>query len=301
MPPFSVFSPAKLNLFLAVTGRREDGFHELVSVVAPLALGDTLTIEARERGVGGGGESDFSLSCDAPGVPTDESNLVLRAARAFRLATGWTGGAHFRLEKCVPAGAGLGGGSSNAVAALRGLNRLAGGPLGAHRLAEVAAQLGSDCPLFLPAGPVVMRGRGERVEPLAAEVAARLTGRRVLVFKPEVGISTAWAYARMAAEAPVHYLPAAAAEARLAAWREGGAPAEELLFNNLEGVAFRKFIVLPVLQEVLRNEFGLVARMSGSGSACFALLPAGLPVAPVAARLAEFLGPGAFVRNTVLG
>ncbi len=301
MPPFSVFSPAKLNLFLAVTGRREDGFHELVSVVAPLALGDTLTIEGWEPGARGGGEPDFSLACDAPGVPTDESNLVLRAARAFQLASGWTGGAHFRLEKRIPAGAGLGGGSSNAVAALRALNRLAGEALGAHRLAEVAAQLGSDCPLFLHAGPVVMRGRGERVEPLPAEVAARLTGRRVLVFKPEVGISTAWAYARMAAEVPLHYLPVAAAEGRLAAWRERGAPAEELLFNNLEGVAFRKFIVLPVLQEVLRNEFGLVARMSGSGSACFALLPAGLPVGPVAATLAEFLGPGAFVRDTVLG
>ena len=304
MHPFSVFSPAKLNLFLAVTGRRADGFHDLVSVVAPLALGDVLTIEGREPGAAGRGGPDFSLACDAPDVPVNESNLVLRAARVFQAATGWTGGAHFRLEKRVPAGAGLGGGSSNAVAALRGLNRLAGEPLGAPQLAEVAASLGSDCPLFLHDGPVVMRGRGERVEPLAPAEAKRFTGRRVLVFKPAVSISTAWAYARLAAEAPNHYQPAAVAEARLAAWREGGAPAEELLFNNLEGVAFRKFLVLPVLLDGLRDEFGLAARMSGSGSACFVLLPPGLPdagLAAIAARIRDFLGPAAFVTESVLG
>src|SRR5436190_1798880 len=99
----------------------------------------------------------FTLTCDDATVPIDESNLVLKAARAFAAATGWSGGAKFALEKRIPMGAGLGGGSSDAVAALRALNELAGRPLDAPKLANLAAGLGSDCPLFLHDGPVIMR------------------------------------------------------------------------------------------------------------------------------------------------
>lgn len=265
MNPAGTFSPAKLNLFLAVTQRRADGFHDLVSVAAPLAWGDELATAPA---------SDFSLECDDPAVPADESNLVLKAARAFREATGWRGGAKFRLLKRVPPGAGLGGGSSNGVAALRALNVLAGNPLGADALAGLAASLGSDCALFLHDGPVVMRGRGEKLEPLPAAAAARLRGRRVLVFKPGFGIATPWAYGRLAAQAPASYLPAGEAEAKLVAWLDDGqAPAEKLLFNSFEPVAFAKYPALPVLLESLRADFGVAAGMSGSGSACFALLP----------------------------
>lgn len=282
------FSPAKLNLFLAITGRRADGFHELVSVVAPLDWGDTVTVERAAAG-------EFSVTCDDPAVPVDGSNLVLKAAEAFRAATGWSGGARFFVEKRIPMGAGLGGGSSNAAAALRGLNALAGDVLKAERLAEVAASVGSDCALFLHEGPVVMRGRGERVEALAARAAERLRGRRVLVFKPAFGISTAWAYGRMAAAAPGSYLPAEEAEARLATWVGSGGAVEELLFNNMEPAAFAKFPALPLLLERLRAEFGVAARMSGSGSACFALLDEDAPVAAMTARIRDAWGKSAFV------
>ena len=185
----SLFSPAKLNLFLAVTGRRADGFHDLVSVAAPLDFGDQLEARSRERGAG----SQFTLTCDQPEVPVDGGNLVLKAAAAFVAATGWQGGVDFTLTKRIPVGAGLGGGSSNAVAALRALNQLSGGALAGEKLAAVAASLGSDCALFLHNAPVVMRGRGERIEALPASAAARLRGRRVLLFKPSFGISTPWA------------------------------------------------------------------------------------------------------------
>jgi 4-diphosphocytidyl-2-C-methyl-D-erythritol kinase len=287
-----VFSPAKLNLFLAVTGRRADGFHDLVSVVTPVEFGDTLRIEA-----GAGGE--FSLECDDAAVPTGEDNLVLRAARLFAEKTGWGGGAKFFLEKRIPMGAGLGGGSSNAVAALRGLDTLAGGLLGGAELAAVAARLGSDCALFLPGGPVVMRGRGERVEPLAAETAARLRGQRVLIFKPGFSISTPWAYAQLAADGKKSYLPAAEAEARLVAWLgDAKEPLERLLFNSFERPAFWKFPALPVLLDVLGAEFRLGARLSGSGSACFALLPAGAAVDAVKSRIREAWGATAWVVET---
>ncbi len=285
--------PAKLNLFLAITGRRADGFHDLVSVAAPLKFGDTLVVESRPAG--------FTLECDDASLEIDETNLVLRAARAFALAAKWDGGAHFSLQKRIPMGAGLGGGSSDATSVLLALNQLAGTVLKRDELAAVAGQLGSDCALFLAGGPVVMRGRGENVQPLPAQAALRLRGRRVLVFKPMFSISTVWAYRRMAAGAPTTYLPPEEAEARLAAWvGQPEAPAEALLFNNMEVPAFTKFIALPVLMERLRAEFNLVPSMSGSGSACFAFLPEGAPVSTITSRIRELWGTQAFVVETRL-
>jgi 4-diphosphocytidyl-2-C-methyl-D-erythritol kinase len=294
VPPASHDCPAKLNLFLAITGRRADGFHELVSVVAPVEFGDTLAVEPA---------ADFSLTCDDPAVPADGSNLVLKAAQAFRRATGWGGGARFALTKRIPAGAGLGGGSSNAATALRALNGLAGGLLAPAALARVAAEVGSDCALFLAGGPVVMRGRGERVEPLPAAAAAKLRGRPVLIFKPGFAIATPWAYAQLAAQTKGAYSLAAAAEARVAAFVQAvaaGATGEELLANDLERAAFAKFIALPVLLGQLRQQFGLAPRMSGSGSACFALLPAGAPVAAITAAVRAAWGDSAFIVETRL-
>ena len=145
---FIIFAPAKINLFLAVTGRRADGFHELVSVVAQVNFGDTLHMEERAESSesrvespeprGGEGRSRFTLECDDSAGPVDGTNLVLRAAEAFATVTGWKGEAHFRLEKRIPMGAGLGGGSSNAVAALRALNQLAGEPLPEGDVVEFA-------------------------------------------------------------------------------------------------------------------------------------------------------------------
>lgn len=291
----SVFSPAKLNLFLAITGRRADGFHDLVSVAAPLDFGDDLTATVAA------GRDRFTLSCDHAEVPVDRTNLILKAAEAFAAAAGGTPAVDFRLTKRIPMGAGLGGGSSNAVAALRLLNELAGSAaLPDAKLGELAAALGSDCALFLHGAPVVMRGRGERVDALPAGALNRIRGRRVLVFKPGFGISTPWAYGRMVAAAGAGragvYLPAEEAERRLAAWIAGSAPLEELLFNNMESVAFDKFVALPVLLEKLRGEFGVAARMSGSGSACFALLRDDQATAPIVAAIVAAWGETAFVQ-----
>jgi 4-diphosphocytidyl-2-C-methyl-D-erythritol kinase len=287
---FSVFAPAKLNLFLAITGRRSDGFHDLVSLVTPVDYGDTLHVEPAGH---------LSLTCDDPVLACDESNLVLKAARAYRETTGWTGGANFFLEKRVPTGAGLGGGSSDAVAALRALDRLAGHRLEAGAMEQVAARIGSDCALFLKGGPVVMRGRGERVTALAEPDAARLRGQRVLIFKPAFGIPTAWAYSRMAAKAG-SYLPAEAAEKRLADWQTGTGRPDVLLFNNMENEAFAKFVALPALLSALRRDFALQPRMSGSGSACFAFLAENSPVGAITVAIREAWGASAWVQETRL-
>ncbi|ACB75724.1 4-(cytidine 5'-diphospho)-2-C-methyl-D-erythritol kinase [Opitutus terrae] len=303
MRTLTLQSPAKINLMLAITGRRADGFHDLVSVVAPLAWGDTLVVE--EVAAANHERSAFTLTCDDPGVPIDQANLILKAAEAFRAATGWLGGARFALTKRIPVGAGLGGGSSNAATALRALNTLAATPLDAVELARLAASVGSDCALFLHDGPVVMRGRGDRVEPLPERAAARLRGRGLLVFKPAFAISTAWAYGRLVAAAPGGYATATAAEERLARWMDVAGdrsrdPIAELVFNNMESAAFAKFPALPLMLERLLREFGLATGMSGSGSACFAFLPDDAPVAEICAAVRRAWGESAFVIQTHL-
>ena len=284
-------SPAKINLFLAVTGRRNDGFHDLVSLVAPLAWGDTLTVEPAD---------EFSLVCDDPAVPIDGSNLVLKAAAAFRQATGLGLGARFSLVKRIPMGAGLGGGSSNAAATLKALNHLAGNVLTLDQLSDVAATIGSDCPLFLHDTPVVMRGRGDEISALPAGAVKRVAGRRLLLFKPAFGISTPWAYRQLAERAPSNYVPAAEIEAKLAAWLADESPLESLLANNMEAPAFRKFPALPLLLEHLRNDFGVLGRMSGSGSACFALLGDDKPVKAIGGVIRSSWGESALVLQTHL-
>lgn len=294
----SLFSPAKINLSLAITGRRADGFHDLVSVVAPLALGDTLHAETTT------GRGETALTCDDPALATDETNLVRKAAGLFRAATGWEGGVRFRLEKRIPTGAGLGGGSSNAVAALRALQQLSGLAIAPAAMARMAAAAGSDGPLFLADGPVVMRGRGERVERLPEPAARRWRGRRVIVFKPGFGIATAWAYAQLADQVrrgAATYDDEAAVEAGLRRRLENeNAPAEAWLTNTFERVAFAKFVALPVMAAWLAERLGVATHLSGSGSACFALPADGVDAAAVTAGVREAWGESAWVAETVL-
>lgn len=291
MSTLNIPAPAKINLFLAITGRRTDGFHDLLSVAAPLTWGDRLEVEAVDGA--------FTVECDNPAVPTGDANLVIKAARAFAEATGWKGGARFRIEKKIPFGAGLGGASSDATAALRALNTLAGAPLDEPAMARVASAVGSDCALFLSPVPVVMRGRGEQVQPLPREAYSRIRGMRVLIFKPGFSIPTPWAYGRLVAEAPRGYVRSPAAEARLTSWTaKAGAPADELLFNSMERAVFSKFPALPVMLEHLRDRFGIAGRMSGSGSACFALLHEAMEPAPIESVIREAWGPSTFVMES---
>lgn len=287
----SVFCQAKLNLFLAVTGRRPDGFHDLVSIAAPVEWGDEL--EANEAPSG-----EFRLACKDPAVPKGKDNLMIKAAMAFA-AAGGPKGASFRLEKRIPMEAGLGGGSSDAAAALRVLNTLSGSKFSPAALAGLAASIGSDCGLFLAGGPAVMRGRGEQIQLLPPAAAARLLNRRLLIFKPGFGVPTPWAYSRLAESAD--YLSRDEAEARVAAWLgDAKAPAEDILFNSFEAPVFAKYPALPALFDRLRARFGLKAALSGSGSACFALLPErGAPsLEEVAADVREAWGASAWVVET---
>jgi 4-diphosphocytidyl-2-C-methyl-D-erythritol kinase len=204
------------------------------------------------------------------------------------------------LQKRIPVGAGLGGGSSNAAAALRALNQLAGSPLSLEQLGALAAEIGSDCPLFLNDGPMIMRGRGELIQRLPGKAADRISGRRVLVFKPGFGISTPWAYRQLADKAPSSYVSPLEAENRLATWLESESRADSLLFNSMEAPAFAKYPALTVLLDRLRKEFGLAVRMSGSGSACFALLDDTAPVEAITTLIRRSWGESALVLQSRL-
>jgi len=260
------FSPCKVNLMLAITGVRPDGFHNLTSLVAPTRFGDFLEAEILPPSA----PAD-TLACDMPGVPCDDSNLVIKAAKLFRRAAKTEGKFAFFLDKKTPAGAGLGGGSSNGAVALSAMNELCGNPLSQKELENLAAELGSDCPLFLANTPVVMRGRGELVYPLAGGAAECVSRIRLLLFKPEFSINTGWAYSQMRAN-PTDYLDADFAESKISEWLEnpsiGGLP----LINNMQIEAFKKFPALEVAIDSIREKFRAPAMMSGSGSACFAIV-----------------------------
>jgi 4-diphosphocytidyl-2-C-methyl-D-erythritol kinase len=189
------------------------------------------------------------------------------AIRLFREASGLsTGGITARLSKAIPPGAGLGGGSSDAVSALKALRQLFGLQDLNIDWIGLAGTIGSDCPLFFSDRPVIMEGRGEQIRPLDNALAARFRGKPVILFKPRFSINTGEAYRRLAAEP--FYQPAAAAQADMAAWEKGTEPLPPRN-NDFERLVEDWIPSLGVVLARLRIHHGLEARMSGSGSACF--------------------------------
>lgn len=250
-------SPAKINLTLRVAGVRPDGFHEIESLVARIGWCDTVTVSPRRDG-------QWTVACDDAGVPCDERNLAVQAARCLAAAMGGAPGAHIAIEKRIPVGAGLGGGSSNAATVLQLLNDLWAAGLSRDELAQVGEQVGSDVPLFLH-GPVgIIRGRGERVEDVPQPLEAG-----VALFVPQLRCSTATVYEAWDRTAERGRLHPALAEL-IAAF---GSPTKlsKLLFNDLEAAALAAYPQLGRLAERLRTLGGADVRMTGSGSAFFRL------------------------------
>ena len=287
----SVFSPAKVNLFLAVTGKRFDGFHDILSVAAPLLFGDVVTIEARV----GNGEID----CLCPGLrlPAGEENLAARAARAWLSKARCEWSVCITISKRIPVGGGLGGGSSNAVATLHALNLLAKVPLPFKTLLDLAGELGSDCPLFLFGEPCLLEGRGELVKPLPSGVTERFRGDRLLLFAPSLGMDTPEVYGRLARNSD-WYSDKVDAGARLAAWTKGNDGVDVLLSNDLQQPVFEKCPGFPVLLDDLNKKLGWTCGMSGSGSCCFALLENDLEIADGIDAIRSAWGQECFVEET---
>jgi len=282
----TIFSPAKINLYLRIIGKRPDGYHELETVMLPLDFGDQITLQSRKAGV--------TLACDDPRLPTDDSNLALRAARTLAEAYGTKQGAKISLTKCTPLAAGLGGGSSNAATALLGLNRLWKLKASSKKLHTLAASLGSDINFFMAGGAALCSGRGEKIEPIPCKFSGA-----ILLVNPGFGISTKWAYESWAKATAESRLTAPPPEVSLllrALADDDLAGVSRALFNSLEAPSIRKFPVLELIKDAMLDGGAVGALMSGSGATVFGLFPNAKLAKTSARKVREQFGPSMWTR-----
>lgn len=253
----TITAPAKVNLFLEVLGKRPDGYHEIATVMQAIDLADTIEFHDAPEG-------ECQLTCNVPGIPIDD-NLVAKAVNAVRVEAGSRRGVRVHLEKRIPSGAGLGGGSSDAAATLIALDRWWGLGLSADTLRRLASSLGSDVPFFLTGGTALCTGRGEIIEPVPD---APLLD--YLLAMPEgVSLSTRDVYSALGND-----LTPPRADARLfvATLRRGDRGAiGAACFNRLEAPACRLAPKVAMMLQILGGMGLPGSRMSGSGAACFGL------------------------------
>ncbi|UCD29318.1 MAG: 4-(cytidine 5'-diphospho)-2-C-methyl-D-erythritol kinase [Planctomycetota bacterium] len=249
----TVHSPAKINWNLRVLGKREDGFHDIESLVSAITLYDELTFTERP-------DSLIKLTCNNNNVPTDRSNLIYQAITLLAEKPGCHRGVTCHLEKRIPLGGGLGGGSSNAASTLLALNQLWSLNWPVERLMPLASKLGSDVPFFLHGGTAIISGRGEQIRPIHLP----WKGWIVLVM-PDFSVSTAEVYSqwRPVSEATIDQ------EAVKPSGTDGAVAWMEKTFNMLEEPAIK---VCPQLGELVKKSSELAkrtVRVSGSGSTLF--------------------------------
>jgi len=255
MNSIKLVTPAKVNLSLEIGELRGDGYHDLNSLVVPVDVTDTLSVKITDTT----GATKFR--CDAPAIPTDDRNLVIRAVQEYRAETGFDKGVDIQLAKRIPVAAGLGGGSSDAAATLVALSRLDNSSLEAKELCKLGARIGSDVPLFifvhLFGGPVKLSGMGEEVI-----AGPEISGWTFLLVNPGFAVSTAWAYK---AFDTLLTKPGGSSNVR--------APADGKveLFNHLEAVTFARFPGLVELRDALLDKGAVSALLAGSGATVFGI------------------------------
>jgi 4-diphosphocytidyl-2-C-methyl-D-erythritol kinase len=251
----TIDTPAKINLFLKILGKRPDGYHEIYSLVQTVDLYDTLTISVTTGGT--------ELIGDATTVPLDSSNIIWKAAELLRRQSGFSQGIQVDLTKRIPVGAGLGGGSSDAAATLKGVNQLLELNLSRQQMQQLGATLGSDVPFFFSTGSAIISGRGEVVE----EVKIALD-YSVLLVVPDFAISTAEAYSQIRI-----YLTDYSTKPTLE-WEKTNAELLTLLMpvgNDFEGLVTEGHPAVALCMQFLREAGARVVALSGSGSAFFGL------------------------------
>ena len=271
--PLHVTTCAKVNLSLEIIRRREDGYHEIETIFQSIDLADTIELELTS-------DARVEIACNVPDIPTDDRNLCHRAIVAMRPVAGPSLGARMRIEKRIPSGAGLGGGSGNAAGILLAVCRGLRLDVAHEKLARIGATLGSDVPFFLHGGTMLGRGRGELLTPMEP-----LKQGVFVVVKPDVSIPTPWAYAQPTFGLTSHRprLNLRAANSVLARF-----PRSALPFRNaLEAAVVPAFPAVARLLEELLSEQPCFASMTGSGSAVYAIFTHEDRAVEVARRFAQ--------------
>ena len=240
-----------MNTLLKVTGRRSDGYHELISIMVPIDLFDLLEIDVIPKGI--------KLTCEGYQVPTDESNLVHRAIKTFFSKISFNKGISIKLQKNIPVAAGLGGGSSDAAATLLSLNEMCSNPLSLPELQDLAIQLGADVPFFLHCKPSLVRGIGEILEPLK-----RWPRHYYVIITPPLQVSTDWVYGNLKLE-----LTRGEYDYIFTSLENSLVTISHMLENDLEKVTAASFPIINRIKKLLVEAGAEGAIMSGSGPSVF--------------------------------
>lgn len=248
-----ILSPAKINLFLHITGKRPDGYHNLVTVMCCVSLYDTIFLTTHVK--------KTSVSCSNPKVPEDEKNIAFKAADLFFNRLNINEGVKIRINKEIPVAAGLGGGSSNAAAVFLGLNRCYGSPFSLDDLMAMGISIGTDVPFFLLGKPAVAKGVGEKLE-----VLNELPSYKVLLVYPGFAVSTAEVYKKFD-----FGLTKCKKKLKQSLLKNSIFDGSFDLCNDLESVVMPRYPDILAAKKALLNHGALGALMSGSGSTVFGI------------------------------
>ena len=248
-----ILSPAKINLFLHIIGKRADGYHDLMTLMCCVGLYDIISLDFEAK--------EISVACTHPLVPQDHTNLACRAAKLFLDHINTKEGVRITIEKQIPIGAGLGGGSSNAATVMLGLNRFYGHPLSRETLIELGEVIGADVPFFIDRKPAIATGVGEILEPYSG-----LKPYTVIVVFPGFSVSTAEMFKNFNLR-----LTKCIEKTKISFFKNKGFDIQRHLCNDFEKIAEKKHPEIAAIKNVLLEHGAIGALMSGSGSAVYGL------------------------------
>ena len=275
---------AKINLTLDILGKRPDGYHEVAMVMQSIGLHDTIEMEKSAAGI--------ALTINVPWLRADEKNLAWRAAALMQQEYGLSGGVNMHLTKRIPVAAGLAGGSADAAAVLRGMNRLYELGLSDAKLCELGARLGSDIPFCLLGGTMLSTGRGEVLTRLS-----NLPETWVVLAKPRISVSTAWAYQNYDEQGAEQHPDNARIQQEIA--RGDRKAVAKLLCNVLESVTIKRYDVISRYKTMMLEQGAMASMMSGSGPTVFGLVGSRVQANKIADHLRASTKADVFITRTM--
>ncbi len=275
---------AKINLTLDILGKRPDGYHEVAMVMQSIGLHDTIEMEKSAAGI--------ALTINVPWLRADEKNLAWRAAALMQQEYGLSGGVNMHLTKRIPVAAGLAGGSADAAAVLRGMNRLYELGLSDAKLCELGARLGSDIPFCLLGGTMLSTGRGEVLTRLS-----NLPETWVVLAKPRISVSTAWAYQNYDEQGAEQHPDNARIQQEIA--RGDRKAVAKLLCNVLESVTIKRYDVISRYKTMMLEQGAMASMMSGSGPTVFGLVGSRAQANKIADHLRASTKADVFITRTM--